>query len=154
MEVKYGNSKTKEKTTQTKKMIHGLAPYIAMLLMIRYGKGLPVVRACLFLILIDSISFWHNTYLVIDNPWVYVVFSFVSLLFARLSLNSSNVSIISYLLFSIAYFLLGIEDKMNRNGIMDESFHIIMYGLTAFLVFSVTHDRMYDIKLRANSAMP
>lgn len=135
-------------------MIHGLAPYIAMLLMIRYGKGLLVVRACLFLILIDSISLWHNSFLVLDNPWIYVFFSLISLLFARLSLNSSTVSIISYLLFSIAYFLLGIEDKINRGGILDESFYIIMYGLTAFLVFSVTHDRMVGIKLRANSAMP
>lgn len=135
-------------------MIHEIAPYIAIGLILYIGKGWPSARACLFLILIDSISLWHNAFLVIDNPWVLLIFSFVGLTFARLSLNSLGVSIYAYLGFSIAYFLLGIEDKMNRGGLMDLAFYEIMYGLLAFLVFSVIYDRMDSIKLRASGLVP
>lgn len=135
-------------------MIHDIAPYLAMALILKLGNGMPAIRACAFLIIIDSISLWHNDFLVLDNPWVMFTFSLISLIFARLSLNSSIVSIISYCGFSTAYFLLGIEDKINRGGVMDMAFYEIMYGLVALLVFSVTYDRMGGIKLRANSFMP
>ena len=133
--------------------MHEIAPYIAIAVMIKYGGERNALHACLFLILIDSINIWHNSYLVIDNPLLMISFSLISLIFARLSLKSSVLVISSYFAFSIAYFLLGLEDKISRGGILDSHFYEIMYGLLIMLVLSVTYDRMGGIKLRTDRAL-
>ena len=71
-----------------------------------------------------------------------------------MALKLSFLASAPYLAHSAAYFILAVEDIIIPKGLLDGFYYEIMYGLLVFLVFSVTYDRMGEIRLRANSYMP
>ena len=116
--------------------------------------------ACAFVILIESITIFYNAYLDIYFNYLVLFYAYISIVFCILALKSSLASVYAYILYVTAYFLLAIEDTFREWGVIigDNMFYgnysLIMYGCLAFLVFSVTYDRMGEIRLRADSYMP
>ena len=116
--------------------------------------------ACFFVIVIESITIYYNSYLDIYFAYLIIFYAYIAILFGYLSSKSSFVSAYAYILYVAAYFLFAIEDTFVEWGVIisDSVFYgnysAIMYGCLAILVYAVTYDRMGVNRLRAYSYMP
>ena len=130
---------------------------LAVVFMLLCGKsGNKALLACAFVILIESITIFYNSYLEIYFNYLVLFYAYISIAAGALSRKSSLLSVCAYLLYAAAYFLFAMEDTFLEWGVIidDNMFYgnysLIMYGCLAFLVYSVTYDRMGKIRLRAN----
>ena len=109
--------------------------------------------ASAFLISIYLVVALNTFFNVIDDKLIFILFAYLSLAFGSMALKSSFLASTPYLAHSAAYFILAVEDTMISKGVMDSLYYEIMYGLLAFLVYSVTYDRMGGIELRAGDIL-
>jgi hypothetical protein len=133
---------------------------IAVALMCKYGnKTKEITIACSFLILLEVATFVYDNYLDVYFGYLIILYAYIAILFGHLSSKSSLTSAYAYILYVIAYFLFAMEDTAMEWGVIlsDSVFYgnysVIMYGCLAILVYSVTYDRMGDIKLRASDVL-
>ena len=128
---------------------------ISIAIMAKYSNSRRLVWiASAFLISIYLVVALNNFLNVIDDKLIFILFAYLSLYFGSMALKSSFLASAPYLAHSAAYFILAVEDIIIPKGLLDGFYYEIMYGLLVFLVFSVTYDRMGEIRLRANSYMP
>ena len=130
---------------------------LAVVFMLLCGKRSDkALLACAFVILIESITILYNAHLDIYFNYLVLFYAYISIIFCVLARKSSLLSVYAYVSYTTAYFLLAIEDTFLEWGVIidDNMFYgnysLIMYGCLAFLVYSVTYDRMGKIRLRAN----
>ena len=128
---------------------------LSIALMVKLSNSTRLVWIASAFLISIYLSVALNTFFnVTDDKFVFLLFSYLSLCFGSMALNSSFMASTPYLAHSAVYFILAIEDTIVSHGLMDGIYYEIMYGLLAFLIISVTYDRMGTIRLRANSYMP
>ena len=137
-----------------------LVEIFAVVIMFLCGKSrVESLTACAFVILIESITIYTNAHLYMYFNYQAIFYTYITILFCSLALKSSLKSAYAYTLYIIAYFLFAMEDTAMEWGVIlsDSIFYgnysAIMYGLLAFLVYSVTYDRMGGIELRADDIL-
>ena len=127
---------------------------LSIAIMVKYSGSRRLVNiASAFLILIYLVVALNTFFNVIDDKLIFILFAYLSLAFGSMALKSSFLASTPYLAHSAAYFILAVEDTMISKGVMDSLYYEIMYGLLAFLVYSVTYDRMGGIELRAGDIL-
>ena len=116
--------------------------------------------ACFFVIVIESITIYYNSYLDVYFNYLGIFYAYLAIVFCILSYKSSFVSAYAYVLYVAAYFLFTIEDTFMEWGVIisDSVFYgnysAIMYGCLAILVYAVTYDRMGVNRLGAGKDLP
>jgi hypothetical protein len=126
---------------------------IAIMVKFSYSKRLVNIASA-FLISIYLVVALNTFFNVMDDKLIFILFAYLSLVFGNMALKSSFLASTPYLAHSAAYFILAVEDTIIPKGVMDGFYYEIMYGLLAFLVMTVTYDRMGGIELRANDILP
>jgi len=127
---------------------------LSIAIMIKYSDSRRLVNiASAFLISIYLVVALNTFFNVIDDKLIFILFAYLSLAFGSMALKSSFLASTPYLAHSAAYFILAVEDTIIPEGVMDSLYYEIMYGLLAFLVYSVTYDRMGGIELRADDIL-
>lgn len=122
--------------------------------MAKYSNSRRLVWiASAFLISIYLVVALNNFLNVIDDKLIFILFAYLSLYFGSMALKSSFLASGPYFAHSAAYFILAVEDTIIPKGLLDGFYYEIMYGCLAYLVFSVTYDRMGGIRLRTDSYM-
>ena len=125
---------------------------LSIAVMVKFSDSKQLVNiASAFLISIYLLVAINEAYNVIDDQVIFLVFAYLSLFFGSMALKSSFAALTPYLAHSAAYFILSVEDIIIPKGVMDSFYYEIMYGLLAFLVITVTYDRMGPIRLGANT---
>ena len=128
---------------------------LSIAIMVKYSNSKRLVNiASAFLISIYLVVALNTFFNVIDDKLIFILFAYLSLAFGNMALKSSFLASTPYLAHSAAYFILALEDTIIAKGVMDGFYYEIMYGLLAFLVYSVTYDRMGAIRLGADKALP
>lgn len=127
---------------------------LSIAVMVKYSKSKRLVNiASAFLISIYLVVALNTFFNVMDDKLIFILFAYLSLYFGSMALKSSFLASAPYLAHSAAYFILAVEDTIIPKGVMDGFYYEIMYGLLAFLVLSVTYDRMAGIRLGANKTL-
>ena len=127
---------------------------LSIAIMVKYSDSKRLVNiASAFLISIYLVVALNTFFNVIDDKLIFILFAYLSLAFGSMALKSSFLASTPYLAHSAAYFILAVEDTIIPEGVMDSLYYEIMYGLLAFLVYSVTYDRMGGIELRADDIL-
>ena len=135
-------------------IIAAIFTLLSIVIMAKYADSKRLVNiASTFLILIYMVVALNNSYRVIDDQLIFIIFAYFSLVFCNMALKSSFLASTPYLAHSAAYFILAVEDTIIPKGVVDSLYYEIMYGLLAFLVYSVTYDRMGGIELRADDIL-
>jgi len=128
---------------------------LSIAIMVKYSDSKRLVNiASAFLISIYLVVALNTFFNVIDDKLIFILFAYLSLAFGNMALKSSFRASDPYLAHSAAYFILAVEDTIIPKGVMDGFYYEIMYGLLAFLVMTVTYDRMGTIRLGADKALP
>lgn len=110
---------------------------IAIMVKFSHSERLANIASC-FLILIYLVVALNTVLNAMDDKLIFILFAYLSLVFGNMALRSSFLALTPYLAHSVAYFILAVEDIIISKGVMDGFYYEIMYGLLAFLVFSVT----------------
>jgi hypothetical protein len=127
---------------------------LSIAIMVKLSNSTRLVWIASAFLISIYLSVALNTFFnVTDDKFVFLLFSYLSLCFGSMALNSSFVASTPYLAHSSVYFILAIEDTIVPHGLMDGIYYEIMYGLLVFLIISVIYDRMGDIELRADSVL-
>lgn len=131
-------------------MLFEVAPYIAIFLIILIG-GKSSNIAVYFLVAIQSITILNDTLMILYYEWLMILFAYISLFMARISINRS---VIAYILYSLAYFCIGLESIFTYSGVLDSAYSYIMLALLMLLVVTVEHDRMDNVEYGSDRALP
>lgn len=104
--------------------------------------------ASFFIIFLEIITAFNNCCGLYYFNYLMLFYCCISALFAVLALKSSFMSDNAYTVYAWAYIFIGFEDTLYEfgyiivEGFLNRNYEFFMYGCLAFLVFSVTHDRM------------